>query len=199
MADKICAFETCTEKVNRGEKFCAQHNHILALQAELDRVRMLVPVDLRALKSSMGPELENFLSALARLVVCADPLKASSFGGGSPTARLKDAWAGQSMLDERGDNVVTHRGAVSSSYARQVLVPRYQERLKELAVEILSSVNPDLRPKSKVEKPRCGKRGCKRYDKRQDVDSVYCGACGEPFKALVSVTGMSDTEAVGQG
>ena len=193
MADKICHFETCNEKVNRGEKFCAQHNHILALQAELDRVKTLVPVDLRTLKAQFGPGLENLLSALARLAVCADPLKASAFGGGSPSARLKDAWAGQSMLGEGGNNVVTHRGAVDSSYARQVLIPRYRDKVGELAKEILDSVNPDLRPKTKVEKPRCGKRNCAWYDKRQNPEQTHCGKCGEPFKALVSVTAASDT------
>ena len=79
--------------------------------------------------------------------------------------------------------MVTHRGAVDSSYARQVLMPRYEERLDEWAKEILDAVTPDLRPKTKVEKPRCGKRGCIWYDRRQNPEQTHCGKCGEPFKS----------------
>jgi hypothetical protein len=181
MASKECAFETCTRTTLRGEKFCSEHNHVLALQAELLRVHSLVPTDLRALKSSIGPELEDFLSALARLVVCADPLKASAFGGGSVGARLPDKWTGQSMLDERGVNVVTLRGAVDSHFARAVLIPRFKDRLGELAKEILDSVTPDLRPRAKVVRPKCLNPECRWRGQYQRVDAELCGKCGKPL------------------
>ncbi len=181
MAEKTCDFETCKNTTHRGEKFCSLHNHILALQQEMARIRTLIPVDLRMLKASIGPELENLLSALARLVVCADPLRASAFGGGSPTARLPDRWTGQSQLDERGDNIVTHRGAASTAYSRQTLIPRYKDKLQTMADDIIDALNPNENPRPRVEKPRCGVRECKRYDRRQDVDSLFCGKCGTPF------------------
>jgi hypothetical protein len=181
MASKECSFETCTKTTLRGEKFCPDHNHIIALQSELERIRTLIPLDLRALKAGIGPELENLLSSLARLVVSADPSRASSFGGGSPSARLKDAWAGQSMLDERGNHTVTHRGAADTSYTRTVLIPRYRTRLQSIADDIIDALNPSLDPRPKVRKPRCRRRGCALYDKGQDPGNRFCGKCGSPF------------------
>jgi hypothetical protein len=175
----ICTIRDCTGIAYGGNTLCGTHLHYAALQAEIDRVRTLVPVDLTRLKATYGPALEDLLVALTNLSFAADPLAGQPVVASSPSARQPDRWTGRSMLDEVGATA-TLRGASSSHYARSVLQPRFRRRLGELAASIEAALNPEP-GKQRPPSPRCGRRECPAYDRRQPLDARYCSGCGSPL------------------
>ena len=174
----ICSVPDCKNPTRRGEQHCAQHRHETALQAEIERVGLMVPLKMRELSAQYGPGLENLLAALSKLAFYADPSRGQTIGGGSRSAGLSDKWAGTSQLDEFG-NKVTHKGAGNTVPYRQKMT-FYGQQLDNLAERIERDLDPHEDHK-RPRKPRCRRRECIKKDRSQNVDAKCCQECGFPL------------------
>lgn len=174
----ICSVPDCKNPTRRGEQHCAQHRHETALQAEIERVGLMVPVKMRELSAQYGPALENLLAALSKLAFYADPARGQNIGGGSKSAGLSDKWAGTSQLDEFGNRVTLKFAGTTGPYRQKMAF--YASRIGDLAERIERDLDPHEDHK-RPRRPRCRRSECKERDKSQDVDSKFCKKCGFPI------------------
>jgi hypothetical protein len=174
----ICAVPDCKNPTRLSEQHCNQHRHESALQAEIERVGLMVPLKMRELSAQYGPGLENLLAALSKLAFYADPARGQNIGGGSRSAGLPDKWAGTSQLAEFGNHVTLKFAGDTVPYRKKMAF--FASRLDDLAEKIERDLDPHEDHK-RPRRPRCRRSDCKQKDKSQDVDSKFCKKCGHPI------------------
>jgi hypothetical protein len=142
----------------RTRELEATRRHVAALQKELEAEYRLRNVRMRELIAHY-PDLRDLIDVLWWAATASDPLRSKEIdadkvnGGGGPA--------------EEG-------AATARDRLRQV---RWGKRLAGFVESLQREMDGLDRPK--VERPRCRRRQCDGYGRRQDVDARCCKWCGE--------------------
>lgn len=149
-----------------------------ALKDEVARLQSLTIVGWREMVWAV-PALEDFRSSLLEAIARADPLAAHVATSADDEGKIMP---GTLPSRRTGFRDPIAKDGLSTTEGRPSLIARKRlewldDELYQLARDVLTNTDPGGDP----EKPRCWKRRCRKYAKRQPRGNDYCGACGEPL------------------
>lgn len=161
----------CGKPVREGLKVCSTHDHVLALQSEIERLRSSTPAGFWAI-TRFDP-FRDVVETLVELDKRATPL------GGANTevvARSRSHNVGDN-ISTLGENMATHSQGVST-YRDRGRLGAAVSVLEETASKIRKIADPKAGPTSK----RCGSRSCPEPNRHQSLEARYCNFCGRQFR-----------------
>lgn len=160
--------------------------HVVALQAEIERVSHLTPEGLRRITRDY-PEVYDLLTALAWLTLAGDPTAAKVIDPESPyVSRDSSDSDGIAVVGKGKHQRATFRSAVSSDRYRS-MQSWARWRIRRLARDVHRRLGAEDDVPAE-QGPRCQKRlddgsKCPMFGRRQAVGATHCRGCGEPFTA----------------
>lgn len=166
-----CIIKGCGTTVREGLKVCSNHEHVAALQAELERQYASTPQGAWAILRF--PPLRDLFETLVDLDKRATPLK------GANTEVVS-----RERSHNLGDNIAV-LGDNMATLAQGASTYRDRGRLGAAIAEVektASKVKQIADPRSGPTTQRCRSRGCPEPNRRQSLEARYCAYCGRQFK-----------------
>lgn len=164
---------------NVEEKTTAAQRDRHALKQDIKRLEGLTIVGWNQLTDDKNgiPELEELRQALTEALFRAQP------ASGHPISYPDDDTprkAATLPTARSGHKDPISKDALSTAEGRPTLNARKRlkwarDEIHILALDVLRTNAPD---QDTINKPRCRRRNCRLYDRRQPHGNQYCGACG---------------------
>lgn len=167
------------------ERITAAQRDKFALKQEIRRLETLTLVGWRELCREV-PALEELREALVEARLRAYPLAGHVATHADDEGKQKP---GTLPTTRGGFRDSISKDGLSTTEGRPTLNARKRlqwvdRELHMLALDVLMNSDPDGDPGST---PRCWKRRCRKYAKRQPRGNDYCGACGEPLSTKAAM------------
>lgn len=134
------------------------------LHDQLRDAQALQSTSVRALVAEF-PAIRTLLVALSRAIDLADPLASSPLDGNPPNSTTHSDPTHTATINHTGD---------------RNRIRRWNKRLDQVAADMLTEVTAG-NPTASELAPRCRRRNCADYGRRQPHGTTACRTCGEPI------------------